>query len=164
MATEPSYTERLTADALAKLADLKVWPTREPLAREAIERLGHAAENERAQNAKAAQTARDYHESVASIAQEALDVEKEGGEPSDYVHESVDGSHYVIYTHANLTVLRESDNDSAAFDDMGKDAFASCESFAAVTQVLAYWAMRADIEQKLQELRDAAEETEDAEA
>jgi hypothetical protein len=102
----------------------------------------------------------NYWATVKDIAKEALEAEQRGEDAHDYIHESVDGSHYVIYTHANVTALQESENESAAFDDMGADALAGCDSYSAVMARLAYYAMSADVHQSLEELREEAKEAE----
>lgn len=106
----------------------------------------------------------EYWDSVASIARDAFDHEKEGGDASDHIHESVDGSQHIIYTGRNLTVLQESRHADAGFDEMGDDCLSGCTSFSEVTARLAYWAMRADVDEALQELRDNAEEVAEEES
>ncbi len=98
-----------------------------------------------------------YWQTVESIAKEAKEAEGRGEEAMDFIHESVDGSHYVIYTHANLVVLQEGDNESAAFDEMGDEALSGCKSYGDVMARLAYWAMRADVEAAFSNLPDADE-------
>jgi len=104
----------------------------------------------------------EYWATVASIAEEAKEAEQRGEDAHDFIHESVDGSHYVIYTHANLTCLQLSPNESAAFDVEGSAALDGCNDFGSVTARLAYWAMREDVEAALSNLPDA-EEPDDAE-
>lgn len=103
----------------------------------------------------------EYWQTVASIAQEAKEAEARGEDAHDYIHESVDGSYYVIYTPANLIALQEGDNEDAAFENMGDDALADCRSYGDVMQRLAYWAMLADVEAAFSDLPDAEEAAED---
>ena len=110
-----------------------------------------------------APSAKDYWETVEGIAKEAKEAEARGEDPQDYIHESVDGSYYVIYTHANVVVLQESVNDSAAFDEMGEVALSGCNSYGEVMARLAYFAMRQDVAEAFYELPDV-EEPEEAEA
>ena len=99
----------------------------------------------------------EYWATVESIAKEAKEAEQNGSDPMDFIHESVDDSYYVIYTHANLIALQEGDNEDAAFENMGDDALADCRSYGDVMQRLAYWAMRADVEAAFAELPEADE-------
>lgn len=72
---------------------------------------------------------------------------------------------YVIYTHANATCLRESDNHDAAFEHVGDDALSGCKSYGDVMARLAYWAMREDVEAAFSNLGDDdAEGGDDAES
>lgn len=103
------------------------------------------------------ETKKDYLDSVESIAKDAKDREREGGDASNHIHESVDGSRWVIYTWCNLKVLEWSKNEGAAFDEMGSDAISGCNSFGEVTARLAYFAMRRDCEEALAELPDEEE-------
>ncbi len=105
----------------------------------------------------------EYWASVESIAKEAKEAEKRGEDPHDFIHESVDGSHYVIYTHANLTCLQASRNESAAFDAEGSGALDGCDSYGTVMARLAYWALRQDVDEAFSELPEADEAEEDAE-
>lgn len=107
--------------------------------------------------------AAEYWQTVQSIAEEAKEAEKRGEDAGDYIHESVDGSYYVIYTHANATCLRETDNENELFEQMGDDALAGCKSYGDVMARLAYWAMRADVDAAFAELPEV-EEAEGGEA
>lgn len=97
----------------------------------------------------------EYWETVESIAKEAKEAEKRGEDAGDYIHESVDGSHYVIYTYANLVCLQESKNEDAAFE-VG-DGLGDCNSYCALMARLAYWAMRQDVDEAFEELPDDEE-------
>lgn len=97
---------------------------------------------------------REYWETVQRIAKEAKEAEKRGEDPSDFIHESVDGAHHVIYTYANAIVLREGRHEDAAFDAMGDDALAGVKSYGELMARLAYFAMRADVQDEFDELPD----------
>ena len=61
----------------------------------------------------------------------------------DYVHETLDGHHDVIYTACAMDVIRYSENDGAALDDFGTDGL--LENGAINWSRLAYCAMEADL-------------------
>jgi hypothetical protein len=62
----------------------------------------------------------EYWQGVRGIAQSVADRVKEGEEESDVIHEEVDGSYWVIYTHANFQVLMCSDHHDAYSEDFGE--------------------------------------------
>jgi hypothetical protein len=80
-----------------------------------------------------------YYTAVKSLAEEVMDDSNwQGtGERSDRIHESVDGSEWVIYTWRNRVVALVSDNSSEALDEI--------ESHDNIEAVRAYYAMRADV-------------------
>ena len=106
---------------------------------------------------------RAYWKHVQDIAKEAKEAEKRGEDAGDYIHESVDGSWWVIYTHASMAALEHTTNEDAAFDEMGSDALAGCNSYAGVVQRLAFWALRADVNEAFAELPNDEEAEDDAE-
>ena len=67
----------------------------------------------------------EYYQGVRGIAEE-IDQRVKNGEIKDQdgwhqaIHESVDGSYWVIYTHANFQVLMCSDNHDAYSEDFGE--------------------------------------------
>jgi hypothetical protein len=95
----------------------------------------------------------EYYGAVRSMAKEGADKAR-AGEFSDreelieWVHESVDGSYWVIYTHANLDVLRYSDNDSAYSDNFGAEGMTD-KSGNINWAALAYAAMEQDVMEAL---------------
>ena len=96
----------------------------------------------------------EYRESVRDIAQEvweACDAECESVEGSRELEERIDGTRWVIYYAGGLAVLRYSRNDSAVFDEMGDDAFAGCTHMGEVYTKAAYYAMRQDVLEELQD-------------
>ena len=94
---------------------------------------------------------RDYFNEVAAIAQEAKEAEREGDDPFDFIHESVDGSRWVIYTHLARKVLEYSDNEDAVFD--GGD-LRDAQSMSDVFTRAAYFAMLQDVSDAFAELDD----------
>jgi len=99
-----------------------------------------------------------YWQTVRVIAEEALH-ESPGDEEAQYeqVWQSVDGSSYVIYTHQNLDVLRYTENDDA-YEEFGE--LPTGEGAHRIYQLLAFSAMRADVEQELSRLRDESSDGE----
>jgi hypothetical protein len=85
---------------------------------------------------------RDYFNEVAAIAQEAKEAEREGDDPFDFIHESVDGSRWVIYTHLARMVLVYSNNDNAIFDEGGD--LSAPKSMPELYTLAAYYAMMQD--------------------
>jgi hypothetical protein len=61
-----------------------------------------------------------YYQSVRDLAQEAKNlIENEGMDENDAIHQVVDGSYWVIYTHANFQVLMCSEHHDAYMEDFG---------------------------------------------
>jgi hypothetical protein len=99
-------------------------------------------------------TAHEYFADVFSIAQ---DIVAEHGDNEDCIqdaiHEACDGSQWVIYTYRARKVLEFSSNDEAGPDSMGWDGFASgCNGWCDLFTRGAYFAMCADVSEKVQEL------------
>ena len=86
----------------------------------------------------------DYWESVTSIAGEANSLPED--ERDDFVWQSVDGSYWVIYTHAAIKVYQYSDNDSLLFDELGTQ---EVDYFSSLVCRMAFYAMRADVHEAL---------------
>jgi hypothetical protein len=93
-----------------------------------------------------------YWDTVNAIAEEAHALPED--ERADFVAESVDGNHYVIYTYANAECLVASENEDAAFEEMGSNAVGGCDSYSAVMTRLAYFAMLADVNDRLGRMGD----------
>ncbi len=93
----------------------------------------------------------EYYQGVRSIAQElarcAKDNEirdQDGWEQA--IHEEIDGSYWVIYTHANFQVLMCSDNHDAYSEEYGEPAVSGDSiNWAA----LAFAAMERDVRQQI---------------
>jgi hypothetical protein len=97
----------------------------------------------------------DYFTSVESHGESVIERIKAGEDDvMDLIHEEVDGSWWVIYTHAALAVLQHSRNDDAGFDSMGSDFLAGCTSMAEVYTRAAYFALEADVIEWLNERGD----------
>lgn len=89
----------------------------------------------------------EYYSAVRAIVDEAMGEMKDGTIADrealdEWIHQSVDGSYWVIYTHANMQVLFVSDNDDAYMDDFGD---APVEGGNINWAALAFAAMRRDI-------------------
>jgi len=105
-------------------------------------------------------TSQEYFADVAEIAKEALRQEREeGADAYDALHEGVDGTQWVIYYWRQALVLQFSSNEDAMFD-AGAD-LSSCKSWGEATQVAAFYAMLADAQEALEELRGQQEEEEE---
>lgn len=97
----------------------------------------------------------EYYTSCRDIARDILH-DVASGEITDsdmlwnVVHENVDGSGWIIYTAQHLQVLRYSENDDTGFDEMGSDLLSGADSCGQVYQRLAFFAMRADVEEAIE--------------
>jgi hypothetical protein len=92
-------------------------------------------------------TYREYWETVDTIAEDAKDnAEEYGSDVYDNVNESVDGSYWIIYTHAQLKVLQYTDNKDAINDVYGDTLEGSADTI--ITQI-AYFAMVQDVIDRL---------------
>ena len=107
-------------------------------------------------------TEKEYRETVELHAREALSREKEGGDINDAIHEEADGSAWVIYTYRARLVLQYSKNEDAILDEIGFEGFSGADSMAEIYTRAAFFALRQDIAEKAEELRE--EEPEEAEA
>jgi hypothetical protein len=74
----------------------------------------------------------------------------------DRIHEECDGSFWVIYTHAAMATLRHSPNDDAIFED--GNGIEGATSMSDVYTRAAFWALQADITEKVTELQAELEE------
>lgn len=94
----------------------------------------------------------DYWKNVKSIAEDIKDdwMRDPSLDVNERVWEEVDGHHYIIYYHANMVVLQNSDNDDA-ISDAGVDIDTSKGWRHILTQV-AFYAMERDVYDALEEL------------
>ena len=90
---------------------------------------------------------REYREGVLGLAQEVDNlVKNEGMEESDALHQVVDGSYWVIYTHANFQVLMCTENHDAYSEEYGEPPVSGNDiNWAA----LAYAAMSRDVQERM---------------
>lgn len=90
----------------------------------------------------------EYYAGVRGLAEEVSNlVKNEGMDESDALHQTVDGSYWVIYTHANFQVLMCSDHHDAYSEDFGEPAVSGDTiNWAA----LAYAAMARDVSEQVQ--------------
>jgi len=123
------------------------------LAAQAKQDCDHAEEE------KQKDSSREYWDTVNFIAEEAFKECKDNeSDAYEYIHESVDGSYWIIYYHANYKVMQYTDNDSAYEDygDLPKD-------WNTATTFVAFCAMKADVMDKYQGLLDDYEPEPDGE-
>lgn len=110
------------------------------------------------------QEKREYYESVKNMAEEAV-AEAMNTSPDDrdaaaealdeYLNQSIDGSHWVIYTHENMHVLVASDNWLA-----GEEVLLMGD-FTRLLSQMAYYALLTDAREKAVELLDERFEEEE---
>lgn len=105
-------------------------------------------EGERIERAK-------YWADVKSLAKQVFE-EADGDEDEieEILHETVDGSHYVIYYRENLTVLRFTENDDE-WKDLGMDLGDN------PVMTIAFFALRADIRDEIDRLEPEEDDDED---
>lgn len=97
----------------------------------------------------------DYRETCRTIAAEAIrTAQREGIEEHDAIHESVDGSEWVIYHGRARFVCLVSQHEDAIIDQMGSDAFSGAVSLQECITRAAYWAMLQDVQGVLEEVRE----------
>jgi len=101
----------------------------------------------------------EYYSAVRSIVDEALeelgrgDIDGRAG-LDEYLHQSIDGSYWVIYTHANFQVIFVSDNHDAYMEEYGEPPIQGGDiNWAA----LAFGAMQRDVQQLLNAYDDDIE-------
>lgn len=107
----------------------------------------------------------DYWKEVEDLAKQVADECREHGtDRDDVLHETIDGHEWVIYHGKALcNVLAHTTSDDAAFDEMGDDVLHDCASAGEVYSRLAFFALRADVAEKLADIPEDADEDEDAE-
>jgi hypothetical protein len=93
----------------------------------------------------------EYYQGVRGIAEDIIERTKSGeiANRDDFeraVDESVDGSYWVIYTHANFQTIFCSDNHDAYMEDFGD---APVEGGDINWMALAYAAMRRDVQERI---------------
>jgi hypothetical protein len=104
---------------------------------------------------------KDYFDSIEATAREVLRrVREEDADEGDVLHEECDGDQWVIYTYRAKLALTFSGNDDAIFEEMGADALAGVTSMSDVYSRAAFFAVRADVCERLAELREEEEAAE----
>lgn len=100
---------------------------------------------------------RRYRAQIVGIVDDLRDCIK-SGEVTDadgayeWLHETLDGHQWVIYTHYNYDVLRESSNCDAAADECGGEGLIKDGNVN--WALLAYCAMKADCEEEIGDMDD----------
>jgi hypothetical protein len=104
------------------------------------------------QNDKVAQEEDNYMADVNSYAEDLKDRFKAGDidEMSDAVHETVDGSQWIIYYGRNLEVLQNTRHEDN-FEEQGMELDTS-QGWRAILTQIAYWAMVGDLDDALSNL------------
>lgn len=93
----------------------------------------------------------EYYQSVRNITEDLARAIKDG-EITDqdsmetWIHQTIDGSYWVIYTHANFQVLMCSDNDDAHGENYGEPPV---DGDSINWAALAFAAMEADVRQQI---------------
>lgn len=101
--------------------------------------------------------AAQYWETVRGIAEEARSL-LEDDDRDQFIHESVDGSEWVIYTYAAQAVILITDNEDAYEETESLHELAGVlESASSLYTSIAYHAMRQDVNDHLAALERLAE-------
>tara|TARA_Y100000310_G_scaffold342139_1_gene443951 strand:+ start:2474 stop:2803 length:330 start_codon:yes stop_codon:yes gene_type:complete len=101
-------------------------------------------------------TPREYWETVKGIAEEAMAEHPDDEDTqNEYAWESVDGSYWIIYYHANEVVLDASSNEPDG-DEVRSMSDPSAD-WRQMRMIAAFQAMSQDVTEALQELREEAE-------
>jgi len=89
-----------------------------------------------------------YWADVRGYANDALEAVREDPDRDigDILHETCDGSQWVIYYHRAAMVCVFTNRDEAGFEILGKELLNECESAGQTYCRIAYWALRADIQ------------------
>lgn len=100
-------------------------------------------------------TRHKYYSSVRDIAKDIISEQKRDPslDESDQIWESVDGSYWVIYTHAAFATLWFSDNWLAVNDAIEEGLVTELESIEQFMTQAAFFALKADVEEAIEELR-----------
>jgi hypothetical protein len=116
-------------------------------------------------------TSSDYWSEISSIAESlatdavnACDGDKDDAldKINDYMlHETVDGHQWVIYNAYNADVMRHSDNEDYYIDNFGTDDAGHVlkeSGLSGLHNVIAFWCMYADVQDRLDDALDDAVE------
>lgn len=103
----------------------------------------------------------EYRKSIDAIAREALRwVREEDASESDAVRELCDHARWVIYTYQSRMAIMYSRNEDAIFEELGNEALADCPSTGEMHRRVAFYAVCADVFDRLAELRNEEEASE----
>lgn len=111
-------------------------------------------------------SSKDYYSEVNELAQTIFDevmqendndvaLCEDDGLFYDRLHETIDGHQWIIYNHYNLQVLRHASNPEEMIDQMGAEAAGESLKEGGLSTLhthLAFWALQADVSNKLQEI------------
>ncbi len=102
----------------------------------------------------------EYYQGVRGLAQEVIERVKTGEDMNDVIHETVDGSYWVIYTHANFQVLLCSDHHDAYAENYGgaPERFQTGGGSEVSWAALAFAAMEQDVREQISSERFDSEE------
>ncbi len=78
------------------------------------------------------------------------------------LHETIDGHQWIIYYGYNLDVIKHSDNEDCYSDNFGSDALVSSLEEGGMDTLhchIAFWAMYADVQDRIQDALDEYEES-----
>lgn len=100
---------------------------------------------------------RECHQTIADIVEDLKRAIKDKEvtdreQAMDWLHDTIDGHHDVIYTYAAMEVCRQSKNDQAYFDQMGSEG--AVDESGIQWSRLAYCAMEADVLEEIGDLDD----------
>ena len=93
----------------------------------------------------------EYWDTVKSIAEDVVNSKYD-------IDECVDGNYWIIYPHAAHRVWKYSPNEDAVFEEGGD--LGGLDDMSAVLVRMAYYALRADVQVKVDELRAEKEHAE----
>jgi hypothetical protein len=124
---------------------------------QAVEAVRKQVERDQAERQK--DSPQEYWDTVSVIAKDAFEEHGDDASAADeFIHESVDGNYWVIYTHANYKTLQYTDHDDAfeEFGDLPRE-------WHKILPFVAFCAMKADVLEKYQELVAAFEDKDEDE-
>ena len=113
----------------------------------------------------------EVQELAGSIAEEAMDQSENDRDQAEEIindtllHETIDGHQWVIYYSYNLDVLKHSDNEDYYDSNFGDESLKASLDQGGINTLhchMAFWALYADVQDKLSDALDAIEELEEA--
>lgn len=98
---------------------------------------------------------KEYFNAVRSIAQYIVEEAEDDEQLEDQLHESVDGSEWVIYTAGNIGVLQFSDADlELPINEFGEEFIQTADSIAGLLMKMAYVYLESDVRDRAQPMWD----------